>query len=197
MSQIDAVNEATLDPKKVVNEPVEEVEDEGSSEEDSDQGELSVEDLQQKLEEAQAEATKYRRMAERKAKQAKTGKVPSKQNQTDVLDYGQKAYLQQNEIGEEYHDFVLEEMQNSGMELSELLKNGYFKSRLQDQMDRNETAKATPKGTRSGQTQPANTTVEFWLAKGIGALPPDTPENRQLRQDIVNARLKSDNPFAK
>jgi len=121
-------------------------------------------------------------------KEAKKSDAP-KAHQSDALDYGEKAYLNTKEIAEADHEFVLEQKVESGLKLEELLDNGYFKAKLQERVDAKVVKDATPSGTR-GATEPAQSKVDFWIQKG--ELPPDVPENRQLRVDVVNARVSNE-----
>lgn len=146
----------------------------------------SIEDVKARLEEAQAEASKYKRMLERKAKKAdKTSTTDKKES--DGFDYGQLAYLQQNGIESDHQDFVQEEMESSGLELKDLLKNGYFQSKLKARRDSLAVQEASPQGKTRSSTEAPSSKVDYWLQKG--GLPENTPDNFQLRADIVNARI--------
>jgi len=117
---------------------------------------------------------------------AKPGPKP-KTEVSGELDYGQKAYLKGEGIESNEFEFVQDQLQESGMSLDGLLSNNYFKSELENRRNEATTANAIPSGTR-GAKEAAATEVAHWISKG--ELPENTPENRQLRQDIVNERTK-------
>lgn len=149
----------------------------------------TVGELQKQLEESQAEAAKFKRMAERKAKKAeKSDSAPSKETSKDGLDYGEKAYLKTEGIQAGEMDWVQERFKESGLNsLEDLLANGFFQHSLKEMRDKAAVQEAMPEGTRTNNV-PANTKAEYWVNKG--ELPPNTPENQQLRRDVVNARMK-------
>ena len=185
-NQENALQEATPD------EPV--VEDDSDVVEVDDEADSEVADLRRELQKKQdkidalATASREEKKAMRDAKKSDKSKQTNKQS--DGLDYGQKAYLNTKGIEESEHGFIQDQLSESGLELNELLNNGYFKAKLQEQIDTRVVKEATPSGTR-GAKEPANSKTAYWLDKG--ELPPNTPENRKLRAEVVNARIKSEN----
>lgn len=134
----------------------------------------------------EAEAAKWKRIAERNAKKADS---TSKQSDTKgELDYGMKAYLRSEGIDPTEFDFVQEQIEESGItELESLIKNPYFQSTLKDRREKKAIDAAIPGKTRiSGDN--AKSKVDYWVEKG--ELPPNTPENTQLRRDVLNKRLE-------
>lgn len=121
---------------------------------------------------------------------AEDGKQPISTQQTGKLDYGQKAYLNSEGIkGSDEHALVVRIMKESGNDMESVIASGYFKTELKTLRETTAAAAASPQGkNRSGNT--SMNQVDYWLGKG--GLPPDTPENRKLRQDVVNARLKKE-----
>lgn len=114
-------------------------------------------------------------------------KKGKKGEKSGELDYGQKAYLIAKGI-EDADEIALVQsaMESSGKSLENVLGSSWFKGDLKDMRDAKVTANAVPgKGNRSGQS--AANTVEYWIAKG--ELPPNTPDNRTLRAQVVNARM--------
>ena len=83
--------------------------------------------------------------------------------------------------------------------MEEILSDAGFQkaiTELREEKKSREALEGTEDSKRGGGGESKNK-VEFWLNKGD--LPPDTPENRQLRRDIVNAqgkRLSTDKRFA-
>lgn len=106
------------------------------------------------------------------------------------FDYGQKAYLRSEGIkaGAEM-ELVQEYVKESGKTIEAVLTNKAFQSDLKDIRDGVAASDAIPdKSDRSGNT--SRNSVEYWIAKG--ELPPNTPENRELRTKVVNAKLKKE-----
>lgn len=119
-----------------------------------------------------------------------TPKKEKSSKKSDELDLGQEAYLVAKGI-EEADEIALvkQVMADTGKSMKDVLASKYFQAELKEMRADRETAAALPKsGKRSGQS--AVNTVEYWLSKG--GLPEDTPENTQLRRDIVNARAKKE-----
>lgn len=125
----------------------------------------------------------------------KKGKDNGSSEAPDGLDYAQKAYM--NSLGfksQEQYDLAFEAMQNSGKSLDQVLDSKWFQEDLANLATKN----AIPKGKdgRSNNTI-ATDTPEYWIAKG--EMPPNTPENQELRRKIVNAKVakgKSGNKFS-
>lgn len=129
-----------------------------------------------------------KRLKSKLDKYKETPSEPNKPSETksDGLDYGQKAFLISNGIKKEEFEFVQSELQNSGKTLEELLDNNYFKQQLEDNREFAKTKEATPDNTnRTGESP--KTAVDYWVNKG--ELPPNTPENQQLRREVVNKRI--------
>lgn len=112
-------------------------------------------------------------------------KSKAKPKQKDGLDYGMKAYLRSEGIEAEYFGFVQEQMEESGLELESLLANGYFKQLLQEKRNKASIDSAIPSKTRN-VSESAKTRVDHWVEKG--ELPPNTPENAELRSKVLAAR---------
>ena len=120
----------------------------------------------------------------------KPEKKTSKKEKSDELDYGQKAFLVAKGIEDaEEIALVKQVMADTGKSLEDVLGSKYFQAELKEKRDQRAVEKALPnKGNRTGAS--AANTVEYWIAKG--GLPENTPENTQLRRDIVNARAKKE-----
>ena len=136
---------------------------------------------------AEAEAAKFKRIAERNAKKAEG----TDKKQTDFkgeLDYGMKAYLRAEGIEPTEFDFVQEQIEESGItELEKLVKNPYFQSTLKDRREKKAVEAAIPGKTRMSPEN-SKSKVDYWVEKG--ELPPNTPENLQLRRDVLNKRIQ-------
>ena len=117
---------------------------------------------------------------ESKAKEAK---------QSDEIDYGKRAFLLASGIKMDEISFFEEQMQISGVsEPEKLLANPYFSSALKEFRDKNEALKATPPSGGRGGGESLKSKADYWIDKG--EFPPNTPENQQLRQDIVNEKMR-------
>ena len=110
-------------------------------------------------------------------------KPAKKQKQSGELDWGQKAYLKASGIEPTDFGFVQEQLEESGKDLDSLLASGYFQSELKAQKEQRDVAKATPGATRTS-TEPANTKVEYWIAKG------KLPDDPALRIQVVNRKIE-------
>lgn len=109
---------------------------------------------------------------------------------SDEFGLAEKSYLLANGVkGKEEESLVKRIMDNTGNSLETVLESKYFQAELKEIRDAKAAADATPGNSRrSGQS--ASDSVDYWIAKG--ELPPNTPENRELRTKIVNARLNKD-----
>ena len=112
-------------------------------------------------------------------------KLEKKDKQSDELDYGMKAFLQSNGITE--FDFVQKQIDESGISLEKLISNGYFQSQLKEFRDQKAIEKAVP-GQQRTAGENSKSKAEFWLEKG--ELPPNTPENVNLRREVLNKRIE-------
>lgn len=141
--------------------------------------------------------TKLDKAKETKPKVKPAVKQP-KSKDSDKLDYGQKAFLVANGIkGNEEHQLAVDMMKNSGKDLDEVIENKFFMSELKEMRDAKAINEATPPSDGDRPSSTPRDEAGFWVAKG--EMPPNTPENQKLRQDVVNAKMKSQtdgNPFS-
>lgn len=102
------------------------------------------------------------------------------------LDLTQKTYLKASGIaGSDELKLVSKLMKETGKSVEDLTESKYFQSELKALRDLRASKEATPKGkNRDGGA--ATSQVEYWLK--AGTLPPNTPENKKLREEIVDAR---------
>jgi hypothetical protein len=115
-------------------------------------------------------------------------KPTRKSSKSDDLGLGEKAFLIANGIkGSSENNLVKEIMAETGKSLEDVIETGYFQSQLRSLREVNKSTDATIKGKRSSGT--GQDAVEYWIAKG--ELPPASEV--QLRRDVVNARLKTNN----
>lgn len=138
---------------------------------------------EKKVETPEAKLARLKRQASQLEK--KLGIVEEKKPKSGGLDYGQLAFLVSKGIEDDRDvEFVKKELKGSGLELAELLKNGYFKEKFSEFQAINKTTDATPKGKRGGGV--ATDSVEYWASKPIAEVP------QEMRQAVVNHRLKAE-----
>jgi hypothetical protein len=162
-----------------ITEPEEETEEVVETETEEPKEEKPKETLDQK------EARLLRQLEQTRKKLGKDTVEPEKKPKSEGLDYGQKAFLVANGIKDAKEiSFIQKELKGSGLELDELLENGYFKDKFTTFQALNKTADATPKGKRGGGV--ATDSVEYWASKPIAEVP------QEMRQAVVNHRLKKE-----
>ena len=157
-------------------------------------------DTKAKAEETpEAKYARLKRQLEQHEKKHKLGSHAEKQPEGDSnqasdpneLDYGQLAFLASQGVdvnSEKQLELVRKSMKETGKDLKGLLSSKYFQAELKELKDEAAATDAIPqKGGRAGGA--ARNSVEYWVAKG--ELPPNTPENQQLRRDVVNAKTKA------
>lgn len=122
--------------------------------------------------------------------EAKIPKEPAPQNKIDnsqpkEFDYGQKAFLISNGIKSEEFGLVKNIISATGKSLDDVISSKYFQAELKELRDAQAVKDAMPSDTKRSAPSVKNT-VDYWLEKG--EYPPDTFENRKLRQDIQVAK---------
>ena len=163
--------------------------------------------LQEKLAETEA---KNRQLFERAKKaegfELKDGKWVKKEEpkkpeakesvKSGELDYGQLAFYNSKSDSvkiehEEDIEFLKNTIKETGKTQSVVLNSKWFQSDLKDRQAVRITQEAIPFSTKRSVTQTRDT-VEYWLAKydSTGELPP--PDQRKLREDVLNARIERD-----
>lgn len=102
-------------------------------------------------------------------------KTPKEPSQPNELDYGQLALLRTEGIkGSGEIALFKEVMKETGKEVLDVLDSNYFKSRLSDFRQAQESANAVPKGkNRSGQTGVTDVDMAMAKYKETGELPSD------------------------
>lgn len=134
----------------------------------------------------EAKLSRLRRQAERLEKKLGLDQKPEKTKNKGELDYSQKAYLVASGVkGQDEFSLVTDVMRETGRTLEQVLESKYFQAELKEMRDSKATADAIPKGTKRTASTARNE-VEYWIQKG--ELPPDTPENRKLRQEVVRKK---------
>ncbi len=153
---------------------------------------VPFQEVNKQFESPEAKKARLERMTEQfKKKHPELYESPTKKGKkSEELDYGQKAFLVASGVKDaDEIALVKDYMVNSGKSLEEVLGSKYFQGELKGLRDEKAATAALPaSGKRSGQS--AADTVDYWIAKG--ALPPNTPDNFKLRQDVINARIKKE-----
>jgi hypothetical protein len=172
------------------------IKDEDTKEEDFSEAELADETIDWKAKAAELKGIAKRRATQlAKAKEKLAGaKVEPKPSPTakpefEDFDDGQYAYLTAKGIEDDGEIAIVKTaVKESGRSLRDVLKMKYLQEELKEYREAKATKEATPTGTNRSPGGAATSKVDFWLAKG--EMPPNTPENYQLRRDVVNAKLK-------
>ncbi len=108
-----------------------------------------------------------------------------KDSQPTEFDYGQKAFLISNGIKIEEFGLVKNIISATGKSLDDVIVSKYFQAELKELRDAQAVKDALPSDTKRSAPSVKNT-VDYWIEKG--EYPPDTFENRKLRQDIQAAK---------
>lgn len=113
---------------------------------------------------------------------------PAPTTKSDELGFSEKAYLKSYGIsGSDELALVKQWKKRTGEEIDVFIEDDIFTAKLAKLRDARAVQDALPSGSKRVAT-PAINTVDYWIAKG--EMPPNTPENEQLRYDIVNAKAK-------
>lgn len=123
--------------------------------------------------------------------------TPKPQDKNDVIkkseiDYAKLAfYNTKSDVtrieSDEDIGFLRQTLEDTGKPQEAILGAKWFQAELKERREAKATADAIPTGTRRS-VDTSTDKVEYWVAKG--GLPPNTPENVQLRRDVVNRRLE-------
>ena len=172
------------------------IKDEDIKEEDFSEDELADESIDWKAKAMELKGIAKRRATQLAKLKAKPSKVepeakstPDKPEFKD-FDDGQYAYLTAKQIEDDGEIAIVKEaVKESGKSLRDVLKLKYVQEELKEFREAKVAKAAMPTNSnRSGS--PVQDKVDYWVNKG--GLPPNTPENADLRITVVNARLKKD-----
>ena len=139
-------------------------------------------------------ATKLAKVKESFTKKQETTPSPAGDQGNKKFDYGQLAYLTANNVTHpEDQAYIRSIMDKTGAELLDVVGDEFVMGRLKANAEKRASKEAIP-DSDGRNAPPAKDQVDYWLNKG--ELPP--PEQRELRQKVVNARIKkegSGSPF--
>lgn len=167
------------EPKNEEEEVEPEQNDETTEEDSEDKPETDETDWKKQAGILKRELTKLQRKLEPKDESPK--------GKPGEFDYGQKAFLVASGIsGKDEMKLVQEAVNNTGKSIEDILETKWFQAELEEIRDRKKTDEAMPKGSKRS-SGPSRDSADYWIAKG--EMPPATPENRKLRQEIVNKKL--------
>ena len=149
----------------------------GSLKRDNKKLERKVEELSQPKQEAKGEED-----------------VPSSEPEASKVDFGQLAFHNSKTDStkiEHQEDiaYLKEAIEDTGKSQAEILESKWFIAELKDRQDNRSAKEATPSSTR-GSSEAPQKNADYWVKKG--ELPPDVPENRELRREVVNLRMKNE-----
>lgn len=149
----------------------------------------------EKLEATNKQLFERAKKAETELKELKEKPVEEKPvDKSGKLDLGQKAFLRTHGIKEDDFEFVENQIKSSGMAVDELVTNPYFLSKLQEKRNYETVLDATPEGSKRS-TSVSRNQAEYWIKKG--EMPPNTPGNRKLRQEVVESRIQTEKSASK
>ena len=107
---------------------------------------------------------------------------PKPQDKTE-FGLAEESFLLAKGVKESNFPLVLEEVKKTGKSIKEILNSKYF----QEELEKATSAEATPgKPERVGGA--GQNEVDYWVQKGV--LPPNTPENTELRRKVAKERAK-------
>ena len=159
---------------------------EGEGDGEGDKG--SDKKPKESLEDRRARLKRELKQTEKKLGLDSEEKPKGNKSKTNELDRADKAFLVASGIkGSEEFALVQQIMKDTGKDLDSIIESRHFQADLKDLRDKRAASDALPKGPNRTKNSTADS-VEYWIQKG--ELPPNTPENRELRQKVVNARLK-------
>ena len=148
----------------------------------------------EKLEANNKQLFERAKKAETELKELKDKPVEKPVDKLEKLDLGQKAFLRTHNIKEDDFEFVENQIKSSGMPVDELVTNPYFLSKLQEKRNYETVLDATPEGSKRSTSVSRNQS-EYWVKKG--EMPPNTPENKKLRKEVVDSRIKTEKSASK
>lgn len=176
--------------EEVVETPVEKIETPTKEEKLQEEKEKVVETPEAKLARLERQAKQLRKKlgVESEVEPVVTKKEPK----SDNFDYGEKAYLKSSGIEPTEFDFVKKIQKETGRDLDSLLTSEYFQFELKTMRNKKSINEAMP-SSKPMRGEDSKTKVDYWISKG--QLPPNTPEFKQLRRDVVNERYTREKGF--
>jgi hypothetical protein len=139
----------------------------------------------------------------RELKEAKTSKESVKEpeidNQTsNEPDYAKLAFLKaENVTHPDDQKIVTDEANRLKLPLTDVLQMEHIQSKLKAQKDEREVKSNTPKGNRRGSSK-TQEDVDYWVNKEKKGGGYETPDDLELAEKVINARMKKqemDNKF--
>jgi hypothetical protein len=164
-----------------------------NNDEENEEKEPQKPEPSQREKELEAEAAKWRRIAERNAKKADSPTSPEpKETRSSDLDYGQKAFLRSYDIkGSDELELVRTYMERTGDTLDSVVEDDIFTAKLTKLREAKAAADAVPKGTRRSQA-PATDEVSYWTGKVANGLSLNDIPDVSMRRKVLNARIEQE-----
>lgn len=142
-------------------------------------------DWEAKAKELEADATKWKRIAERTAKKAETPK--ESKNEPDTSDLLHKTFLRSAGISKEKEvELALETAKKWNTPIDRLVDDEDFQGKLERLRTSEANALATSSVKGGGTSGGAKDTPEYWIAKGAPPTP-DQVTDRKTRVKIARA----------
>lgn len=151
-----------------------------------------------------ADNAKFKAMADRRKKRLleyetedgkpkpKSDSTTDKKKQSSEPDYAKEAFLEQR--GVKHPDdkkVIYEEAERLKMPLTDVLGMDYIKSKLKNAQDQREASDGTPKGRGRGSSK-ARSDVDYWVDKKDKDGNYQTPDDMELAEKVINARIKKE-----
>ena len=138
----------------------------------------------------QGMAKRYKTKLEKsKGSSSESEKPPVAESKPGELDKGDRALLVAYGIkGADEFALAKSWISRTGDEIDSMVDDDIFQAKLTKLREAKASTEAIPKGNKRGSGT-VKGDVDYWVAKG--EMPPNTPENQQLRRDVVAAKLKA------
>lgn len=146
-------------------------------------------DWEAQAKKAEAEAAKWRRIAERSAKKSEAPvehaeKAPQKTTNPGEFDYGQRAYLAAKGLETpEAMALAKEIIGETGRELVDVVNSKYFAAELKERQETKASMEAVPKTTKRSAS-PIKDEAAYWVDKDFSEVP------QNLRSQVLNLKIE-------
>lgn len=152
--------------------------------------------LYERTKKAEAEAKELREKSSEKPEETKSKDIDNQPS--NEPDYAKLGFLEQR--GVEHPDdqkIVQDEADRLKLPLTDVLQMEHIKSQLKTQKDERDVKENTPTGNRKGSSK-SQQDVDYWVDKKDKSGTYQTPDNLELAEKVIDARMKKqveDNKF--
>lgn len=117
---------------------------------------------------------------------------PAEPEKSDEIDFAQLAFHNSRSDSlkiehEEDVEFLKQAIEETGKAQKDILTSKWFQSDLKERIEKREVVDATPQDNKRS-TVDSKSDVDYWMKRD--ELPSNTPDNKELREKIVDARYK-------